>query len=133
MSDCQPFVSRTETPSFWRLRSLSFKGNLERTQCSIFLVIFGSISTFCFSAGAGAQRCRGNWSKTARAVSCCHLQHIISKLNFAVARRKLLTCSAVPTQYYPRHTEGAMPLRCLYGINRSGTAMIVVVPQWFRH
>ena len=30
---------------------------------------------------------------------------------FAVARRKLLTCSAVPPQYYPRHTEGAVPLR----------------------
>ena len=34
---------------------------------------------------------------------------------------------------YPRHTGGAAPLRCLYGINRSGTAMIAVVPQWFRH
>ena len=30
---------------------------------------------------------------------------------------------------YPRHTEGAVPLRCLYDINRSGTAMIAVVPQ----
>ena len=29
----------------------------------------------------------------------------------------------------PRHTEGAVPLRCLYDINRSGTAMIAVVPQ----
>ena len=26
-----------------------------------------------------------------------------------------------------------VPLRCLYGINRSNTAMIAVVPQWFRH
>ena len=33
----------------------------------------------------------------------------------------------------PRHTECAVPLRCLYDINRSGTAMIAVVPQWFRH
>ena len=70
MSDCQPSVIRTETPSFWRLRSLSFEGRLERKKCSIFLVIkckqrlFGSISTFCFSAGAGAQQCSGNWSKT---------------------------------------------------------------------
>ena len=39
----------------------------------------------------------------------------------------------VPPQYYPRHTGGAVLLRWLYGINRSGTAMIVVVPQWFRH
>ena len=28
------------------------------------------------------------------------------------------------------HRRGG-PLRCLYGINRSGTAMIAVVPQWF--
>ena len=48
---------------------------------------------------------------------------------FAVARRKLLTCSAVPPQYYPHHTEGAVPLRCLYDINRSGTVMIAVDPQ----
>ena len=34
-------------------------------------------------------------------------------------------CSAVPPQYYPRHTERAVPLRCLYDINRSG--------QWHRH
>ena len=34
---------------------------------------------------------------------------------------------------YPRHTEGAVPLRCLYGINRSEPAMIAVVPQWYRH
>ena len=34
---------------------------------------------------------------------------------------------------YPRHTGGAVPLRCLCGINRSGTAMTAVVPQWFRH
>jgi len=27
----------------------------------------------------------------------------------------------------------AVLLRCQYGINRSGTAMIAVVPQWFRH
>ena len=52
---------------------------------------------------------------------------------FAVARRKRLTCSAVRPQYYPRHTEGAVSLRCLYDTNRSGTAMITVVPQWFRH
>ena len=25
---------------------------------------FGSISTICFAAGDGAQRCRGNWYKT---------------------------------------------------------------------
>ena len=31
--------------------------------------------------------------------------------------------------YYPRHTGGAVPLRCLYDINRSGTAMIAVVPS----
>ena len=30
---------------------------------------------------------------------------------------------------YPRHTGGAVPLRCLYGINRSGTAIVAVVPQ----
>ena len=33
----------------------------------------------------------------------------------------------------PRHTEGAVPLRCLYDVNRIGTAMIAFVPQWFRH
>ena len=33
---------------------------------------------------------------------------------------------------YTRHTGGPVPLRCVYGINRSGTAMIAVVPQWFR-
>ena len=66
---CPPTVIRTETPSFWRLKSLSFEGHLEK-KWSIFLIIkckqrfFGSISTMCFSAGDGAQRCRGNWSKT---------------------------------------------------------------------
>ena len=68
---CQPSVIRTETPPFWRLKSLSFEGNLEGENGSIFLVIkckqrfFGCISTISFSAGAEAQRCRGNWSKTA--------------------------------------------------------------------
>ena len=38
-----------------------------------------------------------------------------------------------PTTLCPRHTECAVPLRCLYDINRSGTAMIAVVPQWFHH
>ena len=33
------------------------------------------------------------------------------------------------THVYPRHTGGAVPLRCLYGINRSGTAIVAVVPQ----
>ena len=47
----------------------SFDGHLEK-KWSIFLVIkckqrfFGFSSTICFSAGHGAQRCRGNWSKT---------------------------------------------------------------------
>ena len=27
---CQPSVIRTETPSFWRLQSLSFEGHLEK-------------------------------------------------------------------------------------------------------
>ena len=27
---CQPSVIRTETPSFWRLKSLSFEGHLEK-------------------------------------------------------------------------------------------------------
>ena len=34
---------------------------------------------------------------------------------------------------YPRHTGDAVPMRCLYGISRSATAMIAGVPQWFRH
>ena len=34
---------------------------------------------------------------------------------------------------YPRHTGGAVPLRCLYGINRSGIALVAVVTQWFCH
>ena len=29
----------------------------------------------------------------------------------------------------PRHTGGAVPLRCLDGINRSGTAIVAVFPQ----
>ena len=33
----------------------------------------------------------------------------------------------------PRHTGVAVPLRCLYGMNRSGTVVIAVVPQWLRH
>ena len=51
------------------IQYLSFDGHLEK-KLSIFLVIkckqrfFGSSSTICFSAGHGAQRCRGNWSKT---------------------------------------------------------------------
>ena len=67
---CQPSVIRTETPSFWRLTSLSFEGHLEK-QKSTFLVIkckqrfFGSISTIRLSAGDEAQRCRENWSKRA--------------------------------------------------------------------
>ena len=36
-----------------------------------------------------------------------------------MARRKPLTCSAVPPQYYPRHTEGAVRVRHK--------------PQWHRH
>ena len=71
-------------------KSLSFEGHLEK-KLSIFLVIkskqrcFGSVSTMYFSAGDGAQRCRGNWSKTGHqpnmgpTVTCSHLQHI-SKL-----------------------------------------------------
>ena len=34
---------------------------------------------------------------------------------------------------YPRHTGGAVSLRCLHGINRSGTAIVAVVPQRHRH
>ena len=33
---CQPSVIRTETPSFWRLKSLSFEGLLEKKMKSIF-------------------------------------------------------------------------------------------------
>ena len=36
---------------------------------------------------------------------------------------------SVPQCLYPCHTGGAVPLRCLYGINRSGTAIVAVVPQ----
>ena len=51
------------------IKYLSFDGHLEKNW-SIFLVnkckqrCFGSSSTICFSTGHGAQRCRGNWSKT---------------------------------------------------------------------
>ena len=66
---CQPSVIRTETPSFWRLKSLSFEGHLEKKMKSILVIkcmqrVFGSISTICFSAGDEAQRCRVNWTKT---------------------------------------------------------------------
>ena len=33
---CQPSVIRTETPSFWRLKSLSFEGHLEKKMKSMF-------------------------------------------------------------------------------------------------
>ena len=33
---------------------------------------------------------------------------------------------STPRDVIPRHTRGAVPLRSLYGINRSGTAMIAV-------
>ena len=33
---CQPSVIRTETMSFWRLKSLSFEGNLEKKMEYIF-------------------------------------------------------------------------------------------------
>ena len=33
---CQPSVIRTETPSFWRQKSLSFEGHLETKMKSIF-------------------------------------------------------------------------------------------------
>ena len=33
---CQPSVIRIETPSFWRLKSLSFEGHLEKQMKSIF-------------------------------------------------------------------------------------------------
>ena len=46
-----------------------------------------------------------------------------------MARRQLLTCSAVPPQYKSRHTGGAVLRRCLYGVNRTGTVMIAVVPS----
>ena len=68
---CQPSVIRTETPSFWRQKSLSFEGHLEKKMKPIFgnqvyymQRFFGSISTICFSAGDEAQRCRVNWTKT---------------------------------------------------------------------
>ena len=69
---CQRSVIRIETSSFWRLKSLSFEGHIERKKLSIFMIIkcrpkqrfFSSISIICFSAGAEAQRCRGNWSTT---------------------------------------------------------------------
>ena len=50
LHDCQRSVIRTETPSFWRLNSLSFEVT-SRKKWSTFLVIkckklfFGSIST----------------------------------------------------------------------------------------
>ena len=34
---CQPSVVRTETPSFWKLTSLSFEGHLEKTNGVYFL------------------------------------------------------------------------------------------------
>ena len=37
------------------------KGKSGRERATFF---FGSISTISFAAGDGAQRCRGNWSKT---------------------------------------------------------------------
>ena len=33
---CQPSVIRTETPSFWRQKSLSFEGHLEKKMKSVF-------------------------------------------------------------------------------------------------
>ena len=33
---CQPSVIRTETPSFWRAKSVSFEGHLEEKMKSIF-------------------------------------------------------------------------------------------------
>ena len=36
---CQPSVIRTETPLFWRLKSLSFEGHLEKKWSIICLII----------------------------------------------------------------------------------------------
>ena len=61
---------------------------------------------------------------------------ILSPLFFNLYMDRLsvtLSETKVGCALYPRHTGGAVLLRCLYGINRSGTAMIAVVPQWFRH
>ena len=48
---------------------MSFEGYLDKKMEYIFgnqvyATVFCYISTICFSAGAEAQRCRGNWSKT---------------------------------------------------------------------
>ena len=57
LHECKSSVIRTETSSFRILKSLSFKGHIEK-KWSIFLMIkckqrfFVSISTICFPAGA---------------------------------------------------------------------------------
>ena len=60
------------------------------------------------------------------------VEHNIMRCRIAV--HLLRECAKLLTRMlYPSHTGGAVPLRCLYGINRSGNAMIAVVPRWFRH
>ena len=44
-------------------------------------------------------------------------------------RKQFVQIDECASTLYPRHTGGAVPLRCLYGINRSGTAIVAVVPQ----
>ena len=67
---CQPSVIRTEARHFGDYNLCHLKVTSREINAVYFLVIkckqqfFGAISTICFSAGAGAQRCRGNWSKT---------------------------------------------------------------------
>ena len=41
----------------------------------------------------------------------------------------MIVATALVANAYTRHTGGAVPLRCLYGINLSGTTMIAVFPS----
>ena len=51
----------------------------------------------------------------------------------AAGRAQDSESSSVIPPSHRRRGAIAVLLRCQYGINRSGTAMIAVVPQWFRH
>ena len=48
---CQPSVIRTETTSFWRLKSLSFEGHLEDKMEYIFCVRTGRLLNMCMQEG----------------------------------------------------------------------------------
>ena len=46
---CQPSFIRTETPSFWRLTSVSFEGHIEKEKMEYILLIMcsGVVRIFC--------------------------------------------------------------------------------------